>query len=475
MVIVLQILLFSLVSIVTPTRTTLPEGKVRILRVGAEETSIRSSNHSSLNIPRHYTYTIAVIDLDLGFKYHHETPRETSGSTRLICGTRVFESHDLLESSDVLFPRHMVTYENSHMYLPTSMAKYLSKPRENTLRSFLVLDTVRTSRMEVLGTPTRHEIFPDLNFEKLQCSLMILHPSQQTLRSPRIIRRTRDNQIVWGKSTLRLHHDDVETEKENDKETSKLSHKLVSDLFRDITRKRTELGTCAAHPNVNPEFIEMMSGSKLGIVGMLGDLLPVDAFDILGQMIASQVTGKLEHADAETVSIILSRQIKNGLMSGLTSRLGRSLIDPLSQTIVETATETIVMGIQARVSSTVTSSVMESLTRDLSRDIAETLPVRLNRMVPGHLTRSLLRDATHVLTNSLSHAMVPAIVHAVSHSPLQDYYCYYCYHFSKYCQYCHYAPSQLYYAQYYTEYYSRYYSQYYADFTSNVEDLKYEI
>ena len=157
---------------------------------------------------------------------------------------------------------------------------------------------------------------------------------------------------------------------------------------------------------MNPEFIQMMSGSgsKLKIIGLLSDLLPTEAFDLLGQMLASPITQKLEKGDAETASIIMSQQIKNGLMSGLTSRLGRSLIDPLSQTIVETVTETIVLGIQARVSSTVTASVTEALTRDLSRDVAETLPVKLNRMVPGHLTRSLLRDATHVLTNSISHS-----------------------------------------------------------------------
>ena len=463
------LLLLNAVSIVK----MLPEGSVKIVHVGAEERSGRSSN-GSLNVPHFYSYTIAVVDLDLGFKYHHETPGDTGGSTRLICGTRVFESHDLLNSSDVLFPRHMVTYENSHMYLPTSMAKSLSELPDNTLRSFLVLDTVRTSRMKVLGSPTRDEIFPNQEFEELQCSLILLHPSQQTLNSPRIVRRTRDNKMVWGKSNLRLERGDfIKVEEKK----SRHSHELVSELFRDIARKRTQRGACVAHPNVNPEFIQMMtgSGSKLKIIGLLMDLLPTEAFDLLAQMVAAPITQKLEKGDAETASIVMSQQIKNGLMSGLTSRLGRSLIDPLSQTIVETVTETIVLGIQARVSSTVTASVAEALTRDLSRDVAETLPVKLNRMVPGHLTRSLLRDATHVLTNSISHSMVPAIVHTVSHSPLQDYYCYYCYHFSRYCQYCHYAPSQLYYAQYYTEYYCRYYSQYYADYASNVEDLNFKV
>ena len=102
--------------------------------------------------------------------------------------------------------------------------------------------------MKVLGSPTRDEIFPNQEFEELQCSLIPLHPSQQTLNAPRIVRRTRDNKMVWGKSNLRLERGDFKVEENEEK--SRHSHELVSDLFRDIARERNQRGSCVAHPNV---------------------------------------------------------------------------------------------------------------------------------------------------------------------------------------------------------------------------------
>jgi len=298
----------------------LPEGNVTIVRVAAEET--RDGNSSSMH-PRSYIYTVAVVHVDLGFNYIHEGDDATGGLTRLICGTRVFESHDLFESSqdDVTFPRHMVTYEDSHMYLPTSMAKFLFKSSDSTLTTFLVLDAVKTSRMEVLGTPTRHENFQDQAYELDQCILKILHPSQQTVGPPRIIRRTHDSKLVWGQSFLRLRafsvNDDDDGGEDDDNEGTR-AHKLVSDTIHKVKMKRIQRGACAAHPNVSPKFIEMMASAKNPLMSLMQDMLPTSPFELMGTLIATAVTSGLAGSDAETISYVLSQQYVPSLTHSLT-------------------------------------------------------------------------------------------------------------------------------------------------------------
>eukprot|EP00939_MAST-03C_sp_MAST-3C-sp1_P000939 g939.t1 len=227
--------------------------------------------------------------------------------------------------------------------------------------------------------------------------------------------------------------------------------------------------------HLNTQLVETSAGAKerakfAFLIDPLSEIFPLKPLvESLGNMIVSGIMNNhLEHTTAEYILFLLTTDIEMLVTEGLSTAMHETLVGPLSEMIVDSTSEAMTLQVQRALASSLTAGLSTVITNSVDRDVAERLPSRLGAFVADRLTRFMDRNLLRLLTRSLSLSIVPSLVHAMSHSPLQDYFCYYCYHHGVYCSYCHYAPVQLYYAQYYAEYYAKYYADYFADYASRV-------
>ena len=526
------ILLLLLVSNVTctfhGTSTTVPTSYVRRIRVVTE---FRDS-HSDKNI-----YDVAMISTAQknGFDIVSDEniiTDDTSGTTRIRCGTTLYESHDFMNNREGRV--FSLASASEH---PAVLLAFLQCTRSGTcsnheqfIYNFIILKKRETNAFYM------SESAWDVQVENISnCELLFLHPEKQTIFPTRTIRDKKTRALISGISPLVLSNTMSCTETKHSNETlmqsivlpslvrsvpvSLFTYSLISleqieashsnnhariqlEHLDHILHKRASRGECvntsvvSASTNqssttmrmneeeeenddvkfFNNQFLETSGKMKTSfsfIMDPLTKVLPVDMFtDIVGTLVATGIIGNdLEHSTAETASAVLEQELTNVLVSGLTHRVRKSLIDTLAESISDSASESIALDMKRRVSSSLTASISTEMTRQIDRDVAAYLPSRVNAFAPERLSRKLVSSLALVLTKSLSHTIVPSLIQTTSHSPLQDYYCYYCYHFQRYCQYCHYVPSQLYYAEYYTTYYSNYYASYYSDFYQRASDM----
>ena len=506
--ILLDILIIS--NIIHATSMNIPTSHVRTIRVQTEYRDSHTDKH---------VYDVGLISTETknGFEIvsEDEIIDDASGTTRIRCGTTLYESHDFMNNQEGRF--FSLSSASDH---PAVLLALLQCTRSGTcsnkdkfMYNFIIL------KQKLANAFHMSESTWDIQVENISnCELIFLNKEKQTIFPTRTIRDKKTRALISGISPLVLDNPVSCTKIIHSNETMmrsvvlpgivrvvvslSLSISLTHDIntptqirhLDNILHERASRGECVnisfstnessntnkeeEHENVkffNNQFLETSGKMKTSfsfIMDPLTKVLPIDMFtDVVGTLVATGIIGNdLEHSTAETASAVLEQELTNVLVSGLTNRVRKSLIDTLAESISESASESIALDMKRRVSSSLTASISTEMTRQIDRDVAEYVPSRVNAFAPQRLSRKLVSSLALVLTKSLSHTIVPSLIQTTGHSPLQDYYCYYCYHFQRYCQYCHYSPSQLYYAEYYTTYYSNYYASYYSDFYQRESD-----
>jgi hypothetical protein len=249
----------------------------------------------------------------------------------------------------------------------------------------------------------------------------------------------------------------------------------VNDTIEKGSKGKKRTRTLLQNPNgeanamIQPADINKKKKFDL-MVPVLGFMLPL-APGLIGQTIAqvgfnSQMQIQGQQAVHTSVASV-SHQIYRQLTQALREHLVANLIPPLHESIADEATEATVELIEEYVTKTMPNVIKDPIAAKISEAVLGTVPGNVQKEAPMHTSRIISKQLSHTLSRSLTHALVPSLIHAVSHNPLQDYYCYYCFHKKVYCQYCTYSPSQLYYAMYYAGFYSTYYGDYYTEWMDN--------
>lgn len=109
--------------------TGLPMGEIHLQTVAIEE--------DYPVIPKWHKYTVALITVDLRSNLRISGPvnenytfnnLDFSGTTRLICGVDLYESHPMSDARrNSTLPRHLVPLVHAHRYTATAIAAYSAK------------------------------------------------------------------------------------------------------------------------------------------------------------------------------------------------------------------------------------------------------------------------------------------------------------------------------------------------------------
>lgn len=356
----------------------------------------------------------------------------------------------------------------------------LLDPRDAFVR-FFVLDSFRKN--------ANSEIFPDISWSQCIISMNSTVPSIDSTRSKivRIVfndnasfptspgskRVPHSTTTIPRKRAQRLAqaflHSGMSSNDDNSQDEIRVNERVFSE--NDVSKGGNTMeysADCVAHPNIlkgDADVFALLEEKGVGsLPGLMDMLMPI--LEPMLSPVGSMVGGLLSVTLEPLVKSSMGLQIGPGLgdkvprivKHQLADELTTSLIGPVSQSVSATLSETVTNSLRDYLTHGMTHRIGKQLLPRVSKSLRETIPQEIDEVTSPAIARRLTATLSRILVRSLTQSVVPTLVHAMSHSPLQDYYCYYCYHHGVYCSYCHYAPIQLYYAMYYTEYYSKWYS-----------------
>ena len=251
-----------------------------------------------------------------------------------------------------------------------------------------------------------------------------------------------------------------------------ISGAIATDLDDAVRRLVTHISGLSAsflEEKGLPEAPDPMAQVK-GVVSAVGGIVNPAVEGVLkpvvkdmGEVVSDTVGGVVEATLTPEASGDMKDAMNRDLVPGLIDGIVSNLAPTISQTFPDSITETLSESMREFMADALSDSLRPKLVASLTDSLTQQISLDATKLVPTKISEGIHRVLNMMLTRSLSHSITPALIHAMSHSPLQDFYCYYCFHHKAYCQFCSYAPSQLYYAMYYSGFYSEYYSNYYSD------------
>lgn len=425
-----------------------------------------------------YYYTAAVFSVQFNETIHYDSSKSLAGSTRMICGNRIFESFQPVsdEKDDVhnpVFnlekpPTNLNVIDRLSTTSPATLPSLFGGPavHNNTYQAFLFLNYS-------LKHGYSHHVMSEEDIES--CRLRFLPPPEQIIREKVLLTNAQGKPVAGTSRRFRLGKRGKCTPGRKpvtqiDVNDIALMAKLKGHMMNGKLTSLAELSSMdMSHLQTQwvgvDEYMDKVAGLADGQVATVW----AATMDRWLAHEAQIVGGTLAMEMPEELAMNIKRDVYRELIPRMGSQMGEKILQSAHESMVDSVIESVSGSLHEVVPKLVTDGLAPVLTSSLTSSLTEASSVKATEDTGAQISRLTANGISSILGKSLTHSIIPALMHSMTHNPLQDYYCYYCFHKKVYCQYCNYAPSQLYYAMYYAGFYSTYYTNYYETAYENAD------